>query len=553
MSAPVTVTFLGGLGEIGRNCTVVEHDGSLLVIDFGLMFPGADLPGVDLVLPDFSYLTDNADRVAGVVLTHGHEDHVGGLPYLLAELSAPLYGSPFTLALARNRIEEAGLLGRTSFNSVRDGERVEIGPFDVEFIPTTHSVPSGHALALRTPQGVVMHSGDFKLDTTPVDGRAADLARMGSIAHSEGVRLLLADSTNADEPGWSKSETKVGGVLYDLFHEHEGRRIVTVCFASHIHRIQQIADAAIEHGRFVATLGLSMRRNVKTARSMGLLDIPSESLIDIEAVTDHPPGKVCVISTGSQGEPYSALSLMAASENRFIKIGSEDTVILSSTPIPGNESNVNRVMNGLVKLGAEVVHSGIADVHSTGHAQSEELKLFHTLVRPEWFVPIHGEARHLAAHARLADDVGVDPDRILLCEDGDQLVLGDAGVERGPGVRAGFVYVDGIVGDVGRGVLRDRRLLAQEGMIVVVVTIDPQERVIVNEPEVITKGWVYAPEAEDLLDEAVATVRREVNGALEADSVDVDALQHRVRRSLARFVGDRTRRKPLIIPVVLEI
>lgn len=553
MPSSVTITFLGGLGEIGRNCAVLECDGELVVLDCGLMFPGVDMPGVDLVLPDFSYLIDNADRLKGVVLTHGHEDHVGGLAYLLREVKVPLYGSAFTLGLARNRIEEAGLLGRTEFITVADGERRKIGPFECEFIPITHSVPSGFAVAFRTPQGVILHSGDFKIDTTPVDGRRSDLARLGAIADGEGVRLLLADSTNADEAGWAKSESTVGGVLYDLFHQHVGRRLVTVCFASHIHRIQQIADAAIEQGRMVATLGLSMRKNVKMARDLGLLDIPANKLCDIEDVSHLPPGQVCVISTGSQGEPFSALALMASGENRFLKIGPDDTVILSSHPIPGNENNVSKVMNGLVRLGAQVVHSGIADVHSSGHAKQEELRLFHNLTKPQWFVPVHGEYRHLVAHARLAEEIDLDPSRILICEDGDQIVLSDEGLTRGERVKAGYLYVDGIVGDVGRGVLRDRRLLAEEGVVVVIVAIDMQAREIVTGPQVITRGWVYAPEAEDLIDEAVAVVRRELEDALTNGKADIEALQQRVRRAAGRFVNERTKRKPLIMPMVMEV
>jgi len=473
------------------------------------MFPGADMPGIDLVLPDFTYILEHADQVAAVILTHGHEDHVGGLAYLLRELSVPLYGSAFTLGLARNRIEEAGLLGRTSFHPTADGERVRIGPFDIELIPMTHSVPSGNAVAFHTPQGIVLHSGDFKLDTTPVDGRLSDLARIGALAAGEGIRLLLADSTNADEPGWAMSESKVGGALYDLFHEHATRRIVTVCFSSHIH--------------------------------------------DIEQIEGLDPGRVCVISTGSQGEPYSALALMSSNQNRFVKLGPDDTVILSSHPIPGNEANVSRVMNGLVRLGAEVVHTGIADVHSSGHAKQEELRLFHNLTRPDWFVPVHGEVRHLAAHARLAEEVGLSPDRTLICEDGDQVVLTDGGLLWGERVRAGHLYVDGIVGDVGRGVLRDRRMLAEEGVVVVIVAVDTRERTVVSGPELITRGWVYAPEAEDLLDEAVAAVRREVDDALAAAPVELEALQQRIRRAAGRIVNERTRRKPMIVPVVLEV
>ncbi|MPY94140.1 MAG: RNase J family beta-CASP ribonuclease [Acidimicrobiia bacterium] len=552
MADPVTVTFLGGLGEIGRNCAVIECRDEMVLLDCGLMFPGQDMPGIDLVLPDFTFILENRHKLKGVVLTHGHEDHVGGLAYLLREVSLPLYGSPFTLGLARNRIEEAGLLGRTQFIPVQDGDRLPIGPLEFEFIPVTHSVPSGHAVAVRTPQGVLLHSGDFKLDTTPVDGRLCDLARIGAIADGEGVRLLLSDSTNADESGWSRSESQVGSVLYDLFHDHRGRRIVTVCFSSHIHRVQQIADAAIEQGRVVATLGMSMRKNVKLARSMGLLHIPADRLVDIEQTQGMDPGKVCVISTGSQGEPYSALALMASGESRFIKIGPDDTVILSSSPIPGNESNVNKVMNGLMRLGAKVVHSGIADVHATGHARAEELKLYLNLTRPRFMVPVHGEPRHLRAHAQLASQVGVDLSRVLVCEDGDQVVMSDRGVMRGDRVRAGHLYVDGIVGDVGRGVLRDRRVLAEEGVVVVIVAIDVQERAIVTGPEVITRGWVYAPEAEELLDEAADVVRREVDKALGGDTVELDVLQQVIRRAAGRFVNERTRRKPMIVPVVME-
>lgn len=553
MSAPVTITFLGGLGEIGRNCACIEVDDSMLLIDCGLMFPGPDMPGIDLVLPDFSYVIDNADRLAGIVLTHGHEDHVGGLAYLLREVKVPLYGSRFTLGLARNRVEEAGLLGRTDFIPVEDGERVRVGSIECEFIAITHSVPSGHAIAFRTPQGVILHSGDFKLDSTPVDGRRSDLARIGAIAHTEGIRLLLADSTNADEPGWASSETEVGRVLYEIFHEHAGRRLITACFSSHIHRVQQIADAAIEQGRVVATLGMSMKRNIRMARDLGLLHIPASKLLDIEETEGLDPGRVCIISTGSQGEPLSALSLMASNENRWIKIGAEDTVILSSTPIPGNEHNVSRVINGLTKLGCEVVHSGIADVHATGHAKREELKLFHSLTKPQWFTPVHGEYRHLVSHARIAEDLDMPPERIVVCEDGDQIRLTDDGVVRAGHVHAGYLFVDGIVGDVGRGVLRDRRVLAEEGVVVVIVGVDVQEAVIVTGPELITRGWVYAPEAEDLLDEGVAAVRAELVSALANGIKDVETLQQRVRRAAGRFVNERTRRRPMIVPVVMEI
>jgi len=546
------VSFLGGLGEIGRNCMVVEQDGSLLLIDCGLMFPDADMHGIDLVLPDFTYLRDNAERIVGCVVTHGHEDHVGGLSYLLRELSFPLFGSALSLGLARGRIEEAGLLGRTELVAMADGERRRIGPFDVELIPVTHSVPHAVAVALHTPQGVILHSGDFKLDLTPVDGRLTDLARIGSLATGPGIRLLLADSTNAEEKGHAPSERDVGAVLRPLFAEQRGRRIITASFASHIHRIQQIIDAAVACGRVVATLGLSMKKNVRLARDLGILRVADAHLVDIEQVDSLPPERVCVISTGSQGEPMSALSLLASGENRWLKIADHDTVVLSSHAIPGNEFNVNRVIDGLLRLGAEVVHSGVADVHATGHAQADELKTLLAVARPQWFVPIHGEYRHLVAHAKLARIMGVPDQRVVLCEDGDQITVTDDGVEITGRVPAGYLYVDGIVGDVGSGVLRDRRVLAEEGVVVVVVTVDVGTGKVLTGPEIITRGWVYAPEAEALLDEGCERVAATVEAALAAGTRDVDALEREVRRAAGRFVNERTKRRPMIVPVVME-
>jgi ribonuclease J len=398
-----------------------------------------------------------------------------------------------------------------------------------------------------------MHTGDWKLDLTPVDGRLTDLARMGGISYEHGVRLLLGDSTNADAHGHSRSEKSVGGALYDLFHEHEGRRIVIACFASHVHRVQQIADAAIAFGRKVATLGLSMKKNMKLAREMGLLQIPESSLVDIEDIGKYPAGDVCVISTGSQGEPMSALTRMANSENRWLTIGDGDTVILSSHPIPGNEMSVTKVIDGLVRLGAKVVHSGIEDVHATGHAKQEELKTLLSIVEPQWFVPVHGEYRHLVHHQELAQRMGVPPERTLLCLDGDQITIDDAGIRKSGSVPAGYLYVDGIVGDVGQGVLRDRRVLAEEGVVVVVVGVALEDGAILTGPEIITRGWVYAPEAEALLDECADVVRQALKDVFaEAKTPDVDALQRAVRRAAGRFVNDRTKRKPMIVPVVME-
>ena len=554
MPGPVRITFLGGLGEIGRNCACLEVDRRILLLDVGLMFPELDMLGVDLVLPDFTFLRENAARVDGAIITHGHEDHMGGLSYLLREMSFPIYASELTLGLARNRIDEAGLLGRTELVPVFDGERRRIGPCDVEFIPVTHSVPHGFATAFHTPQGTILHSGDFKLDLTPVDGRLTDLGRIGALAAGDGIRLLLSDSTNAEEPGYARSETSIGRVLYHLFHQHEGRRIVIACFASHIHRVQQIADAAVAFGRKVATLGLSMKKNVRLARDMGLLSIPDHALVDIDDVRDLPPGEVCVISTGSQGEPMSALSLMAQRNNRWLELNEDDTVILSSHPIPGNEMNVSKVIDGLVRLGAEVVHSGISDVHASGHAKQEELKTLLSIVRPDHFVPVHGEYRHMVAHAKLARAVGAVPeDGIHVCTDGDQLVLDDDGlrVER-QAVPSGYLFVDGIIGDVGQGVLRDRRVLAEEGVVVVVVTVDVKTGAILVGPEVITRGWVYAPEAEPLLTECADAVRQAVKESIAKGATEIEALQKAVRRAAGKFVNESTKRRPMIVPVVTE-
>lgn len=551
-SSAVRLAFLGGLGEIGRNCMVVEQSGKLLLIDCGLMFPDPDMHGIDLVLPDFTWLRDNAERVVGCVATHGHEDHVGGLQYLLRDLSFPVFGSAVTLGLARNRIEEAGLLGRTELVVVNDGERRMIGPFDVEFIPVTHSVPSAFAIAIHTPQGVILHSGDFKLDLTPVDGRRTDLARIGALASGPGIRLLMCDSTNAEEAGHSPSETSIIPVLRALFRQHRDQRVITASFASHIHRIQQIIDVAVEEGRKVATLGRSMQKNVRMARDLGVLRVPDASLVDIEEADSLPPHEVCIISTGSQGEPMSALSLMARGDSKWLKVSESDVVILSSNAIPGNEANVSRVIDGLLRLGADVVHSGIADVHATGHAQADEIKTYLSIVRPEYFVPVHGEYRHLVANAKLGELMGVPASKVVLCEDGDVIELTGDGLTPAGRVPAGYLYVDGIVGDVGQGVLRDRRVLAEEGVVVVVVTVDVGSGKVITGPEIITRGWVYAPEAEDLLDEACDLVERAVEQALSDGVRDVESLEKDVRRAAGKFVNERTRRRPMIVPVVME-
>ena len=551
MAQPVRIYFLGGLGEIGRNCMVLEQDDKLMLIDCGLMFPDADMHGIDLVLPDFTFLRENADRIVGCVATHGHEDHVGGLQFLLRELSFPIYGSMVTLGLARNRIEEAGLLKKTDLITVRDGERINIGPFDVEFLPVTHSVPHAHAVIIHTPQGVIVHSGDFKLDLTPVDDRRTDLARLGELSKTVGIRLLMCDSTNAEEHGHAPSEKSVGAVLHQLFHEHRDRRIITASFASHIHRVQQIIEAAIDNGRKVCLMGRSMQKNIGLAIDLKLISVPASVFVDVEKVDDFAPEDICIISTGSQGEPMAALSLLSRGESRWFKVGERDTIILSSHAIPGNEGNVNRVIDGLVRAGAKVVHSGIADVHATGHAQADELKTYHSILQPEWFVPVHGEYRHMRAHAELAVVMGATPDHVLQATDGDVLELSDDGLAFHSTVPASYLFVDGIVGDVGHGVLRDRKVLAEEGVVVIVATVDSSSHKVINGPEVITRGWVYAPEADALLDEAEAHIEKALVKALDDGITDIDGLERVVRKAAGKFVSDRTKRRPMIVPVVM--
>ncbi len=549
----VRVIFLGGLGEVGRNCCAIEVNGRLMLVDVGLMFPDSDMPGIDLVLPDFTYLRDNADRIDGAILTHGHEDHVGGLSYLLRDISFPLYATQLTLNLARGRIEEAGLLGRTSFNPLVDGERRTIGAFDIEVIPVSHSVPDSIAIAFHTSQGVIMHSGDWKLDLTPIDGRTTDLAQIGALAENHGIRLLMGDSTNAEVDGHTESERVIGKQLRDIIRDQDGRRVVVACFASHIHRVQQVIDAGIASGRKITTLGRSMQRNLQIARDMGKIKLSDRDMFDIERLGDHDPSKVLIVSTGSQGEPMSALSLMAAGQNRFVKLGDDDTVILSSHAIPGNETSVGKVIDGLCRLGVEVIHSGLAKVHVSGHAKRGELKTLLSVAKPEFFIPIHGEFRMLSHHARLAMDMGIKPSNVLICEDGDTVDLTEKGADYGPNVPSGYLYVDGIVGDVGLGVLRDRRVLASEGVLVVVVTIDEDHGHIITDPELITRGWVYAPEAETLLGEAAIVIRKALEQAIADGARDHETMKRTVRTATGRFVSERTRRKPMIVPVVIEV
>src|SRR6476659_608394 len=446
MSDSVRIVFLGGLGEIGRNCCCIEVNDRILLVDCGIMFPDADMPGVDLVLPDFTYFRENAERVEAILLTAAPEDHAGGIAFLLRDAAVPVYGSALSLAMARNRIEESGLIDRATFIPVFDGERRSIGPFDCQFVPVTHSVPHGFAIAFFTPAGTIIHSGDFKLDLTPVDGRRTNLALLGEIASREGgVRLLMADSTNAERPGFTPSESTVAAAMSSMFREYPDKRFIVTSFSSHLHRVQQVAHAAIANGRKIAFVGRSMIQNITRARERGFIDLPEWAVIDIDEAPKLAPEEVCIVCTGSQGEPMSALTLMAAHEHKYVKVSPDDVVVISAHAIPGNESNVSRVIDSLHRAGAEVVHDRTSPVHVSGHASQEELKFMLNLLEPEWFVPVHGEYRHLVHHAQLAREVGIAEDRVILCEDGDVITLttdGAYGERRA--VPAGYMYVVGI-------------------------------------------------------------------------------------------------------------
>ena len=552
MANPVTITFLGGLGEIGRNCAAIETDGRIVVLDCGQMFGGDDLPGVDAVLPDLTYLIDNADRVEACIATHAHEDHIGALPYLLSHMASPIYGSPFTLGLVEHKLREKGLRGQAELRAIGDGDRLDVGPFDCEFLPVTHSIPSGNITAFHTEQGVILHSSDFKLDLTPVDGRRTDLSRIGALADDPGIRLLLADSTNADAPGASRSETDVGRTLAALIRGEEGRRVIVAAFASHIHRLQQLADAAVENGRVMVTLGLSMRRNVKLARDLGILRIPDHALRDIEDLDDIDPRRTLVVCTGSQGEPRAALTQMATGQSKWLALEPEDTVVFSSHPIPGNETAVAAVRNGLARHGVRVFHSGMVDVHTSGHGKQQELQTLHSVAVPEWFVPVHGEYAHLVAHRELAHRMGMPEDRVVLCEDGDQIVVADDGVEHRGSIGGDHLYVDGTVGDLGRTVLSERRILGDDGFVAVVVHVDLERGEILAGPDVTSRGWVELPALAGHEAAVADAVEADVLAALDDPDITTDRLAQVTRRAAGRTVNDRTRRRPMIVPVVRE-
>jgi ribonuclease J len=539
---------LGGLGEVGRNMAVLEHRGRLLVIDCGVLFPDESQPGVDLILPDFEPIRDRLDDVDAVVLTHGHEDHIGAVPYLLRERpDIPLVGSKLTLALLDAKLREHRQT-RAPKHEVKEGDRASFGPFDLEFVAVNHSIPDALAVAVRTQAGMVLHTGDFKMDQLPLDGRITDLRALARLGE-EGVDLFMVDSTNAEVPGFTTSEQDIGPVLERVFH-NSPRRIIVACFASHVHRVQQVMDAAVLQGRKVAYVGRSMLRNMAIARDLGYLNVPPDTLIDMREIDDHRPEEVVVVSTGSQGEPLSALARIAHRAHDRIHVEPGDTVVLASSLIPGNENSVFRVINGLTRLGANVVHKGNAMVHVSGHASAGELLYVYNVVRPRNVMPVHGEIRHLVANRRLAIDTGVDPDRAVLAEDGVVVDLVD-GVARVTGkVECGYVFVDGAsVGDITETALKDRRILGDEGFITVMVVVDASSGKLVAGPEIHARGFI---EDDTVFDEVRPLVEEALRQALSDGYDDPYQLQQVVRRTMGRWVNQAHRRRPMIIPVVLE-
>jgi ribonuclease J len=537
--ANVRVTFLGGLGEIGRNCAAIEQDGRIVIVDAGLMFPEPNMYGVDIILPDFRWLIERRDRVDAIVLTHGHEDHTGALRYLVKDVNVPIYGSALTLGFARHRLTEAKVAKDLTFIEVADGERRKIGPFEVEFIPVTHSVPSAHALAFHTSVGIIVHSGDFKLDLTPID--------------NEGVALLLCDSTNAEEPGFTASERSVGGALRRLFLERPERRIVVACFASHIHRVQQIIDVAKEQNRKIVLMGRSMESNAKLARKLHLLHVDAADLIDIENIDRYTPGEVCVICTGSQGEPLAALSKLSRGDARFLKVGADDTVILSSHPIPGNEWTVGRVIDDLHRAAAEVIHSGHEPVHASGHARQGELRTFHQLLRPRNFVPVHGEYRHMVHHAELAHSMGLSPKHVLICEDGDQIEVTAAGIKRAGQVPAGFHYIDGSAGDLDERPLEERRMLAEYGVLQISAGVDQDRGTIIQPVRLTARGWFEGEHDRALIDSVTNEVRTAIEASLRDGNRDAESLNKVAQRAAGRLLGQKYRRQPVLLAAIVVL
>jgi len=548
----VEITFLGGLGEIGRNMATIEVEGRIGIVDVGVLFPDAEHLGVDLILPDWGWVLERADEVEAVFITHGHLDHIGALPYLLRDLdrSVDVYGTKLTIAFCEAILEEWPDLPEPDYHEVEPGDRFTHGPFDLEAIQVSHSIPDGIAYAIRTPEGTIIHTGDFKLDQSPLDGRPTDLAHFARVG-DEGVDLLLADSTGAESPGHVRPERTIGATIRQHVADAKGL-VVVASFASHVHRIQQVLDAALAVGRRPVFVGRSMVRNMAIAGELGYLDFDASLAVDPKDVERYDRSELIVVSTGSQGEPFSALSLMGAGEHRTLEVGEGDLVILASSLIPGNEQAVFRSINNLSRRGCTVIHGGIAHVHVSGHASREDLVLFHNIVEPEHFVPVHGEHRHLRAHAEIARETGCMPENVLICEDGDSLVLKGGEVTRGEGRPTSHVYIDGLLDDVGPALLRDRRRIGEDGICIAVVTIDPHEGRVVGDTVVTQKGVVFHGAAEDILDAARRAVERELEALGASRFEDTAAISRHVVQALGRFWKAETGRRPFILPIVQE-
>ena len=550
---PVKIIPLGGLNEIGKNCTVIECSNDMFVIDCGMAFPDSELLGVDIVLPDYSYVEKNIDKLRGVVLTHGHEDHIGGLPYFLKKFNVPVYGTRLTLGLVEGKLEEHGILGGSKLNVVTPGQTVKLGCMAVEFIRVNHSIPDAVGMAIHTPAGILIHTGDFKVDYTPIEGGIIDLQRFAELGN-KGVLALMSDSTNADRPGFTMSERKVGESFEKLFVQAEGKRLIIATFASNIHRIQQIINNAVSTGRKVAVSGRSMVKVISVGIELGYLKVPNGVLVDIDMVSRYPADKMVIVTTGSQGEPMSALTRMANNEHRQVSITPNDFIIISANPIPGNEKLVTRVINELMKLGAHVVYENIYEVHVSGHACQEEQKLILSITKPKFFIPVHGEYKHLYQHKATAMSVGIPENNIILGDNGFVIETDNVDIKVTGTVPAGRVFVDGLgVGDVGSVVLRDRKHLAEDGLIVAVATIDRDTGMILSGPDVVSRGFVYVRESEELLGEAKKLLSETLQDCLDRNIKDWNSIKTKMKDNLSNYIFEKTKRTPMILPIIMEL
>ena len=548
----VRVMMLGGLNEIGKNLAVIEYENDMIIIDCGLAFPDEDMLGVDLVIPDFTYLEKNASKIRGILITHGHEDHIGGLPYLLKELDVPVYGTRLTLGILESKLAEHRLLGERELVTVEAGTILKLGVFKCEFIRVNHSIADACMIAIRTPEGTILHTGDFKLDVSPIGGEMMDLTRIGEYGR-EGILLLMCESTNVEKPGFTPSERKVGASLDMIFMTNADKRIIIATFSSNVHRVQQIINSSAKFGRKVAVTGRSMLNVVGAAVRLGYMEVPKGVLIDIADINRYPREQITIVTTGSQGEPMSALYRMAFADHSQVELTPNDLVVLSSHAIPGNEKLVGRIINEMYKKGVNVYHDE-AVVHVSGHACQEELKLIHALTKPKFFMPIHGEYHHLMQHKELAEYMGMDPANIFVCDIGQVLELDRDSCKRASTVPSGRMLVDGYgVGDVGNIVLRDRRHLAQDGLIVVVATVDIDEATIISGPDIISRGFVYVRECEELMDEVREIVRRDLSGALESGVTEWTQMKTGVKDALSKYLYSKTKRKPMILPVIMNV